>query len=95
MFQAEGVRGELRVGYRVAARLGRWSLLRSPETLGDDKTRIRVDVIEQDEFWSTQGPQEVWLNMGGPIWWIWPTAEVGGSGSVSLVVHGDPRVERT
>jgi hypothetical protein len=92
MFQAEGIRGELRVGYRIAARLGRWSLMRSPETLGDDKTRIRAEVVEHDEFWIAQGPQEIWLFMDR-AWWVWSTAEVGGAGSVSLVVHGDPRVE--
>jgi hypothetical protein len=92
VFTARGLRGELRVGGQLAARLGRWELVRRGDTLGLDTARVDAEVTWSDPFWVTQQPMCVWLEMG-PAWWVWPVVRVVGTKRVSMTVRGDPEVK--
>jgi hypothetical protein len=91
MFEAAGVRGQVRVGHRVALTLGQWSLRQQRDQIGDVRATVQATVVDRDEFWSAQGPQDLYLDMGR-AWWRWRHVVVIGEGSVSLTVRGDPEI---
>lgn len=91
MFEARGVRGRIHVGHRVAATFGAWSLVRKPERLADDRATVTTTILTRDAFWWTQGPQDLWLDMGR-TWWVWRRAVVTGEMGVSILVRGDPDI---
>lgn len=91
VFEARGASGELRVGHRVAATLGTWSLVRKADRLADDRATVATIILTRDAFWWTQHPQDLWLGMGR-AWWVWRGAVVTGETGVSIVVRGDPDI---
>lgn len=84
---------QLRVGYHVAAELGGWHLNSEPVALNTIQSTLTANVVKVDEFWSTQGPITLAVDMG-LAWWLWTNAVVIGSivagKSVTVVVVGNP-----
>ena len=91
VFEAAGVRGVVMVGHRVAYTLGRWSLMRKPAAIGDVSTGIVADVRRRDEFWATQWPMAVMIDMGS-AWWRWPITQIDDAGRLTIRVMGDPEI---
>jgi hypothetical protein len=84
---AEGIGGELRVGYRVASALRHWSMRPDPEPNPDEVCTVAVEWAFQDPFWSTQRPQTLHLKVGAREW-RWDQVEVGGN---HITVRGKPQ----
>lgn len=88
MRRATGEAGELRVGYQVAATLGKWSLdaePRLPLTYACEAT-----VASEHGYWMTQGPMDLALFIGQTEW-LWrgvTLARVGGQ--VEIELHERP-----
>lgn len=88
---ANGPAGELRVGYQLAARLGRWSM-EAHHALPAVRFAIRAPIMWRDVFWSTQRPMRVELFFGSFRWtWDNVTPTIA-DGSMSVVVEGKPRL---
>lgn len=85
MFQVSGESGEVKVGYEVAARLGRWRL---------DGARLEAQADDVNQFWiDSDGPFTVRLKMGRR-YWVWKTVDLLDGGSpLSVRVHGAPVVQ--
>ena len=81
-----GEGGEVRVGYQLAARLGRWTWEISPKTVGV----ITATLIEPDAWWITQPPTELRLTTRDADW-VWAAPVPRGSGVWK--VPGAPRIE--
>lgn len=88
-----GDRGKLRVGYQLAAVLGKWSVIRQQPSMGEAEITMTALVTECDPFWSAQHPDVVGVWMGS-AWWLWRRIEVEGKinvgATVSLRLYGDP-----
>lgn len=87
MLTAEGIGGELRVGYRVASALRNWSMRPDPPPNVDEVYTVEVVYAFQDAFWTTQGPKSLCLKVGDRAW-HWPDAEVDGT---TITVRGTPQ----
>ena len=72
--------GMLRVGFKEAATLGKWTLTHRQLALNTVEVLLVANIKSCDGFWSAQPLFTVGLWMGG-AWWLW-------TGSVS-----DSRVE--
>lgn len=93
LFTATGVSGQVRVGYRTALVLGRWSLSSGRPTLGKVTTTIQAAVAARDDFWSTQEPKDIYLQM--PVgWWAFKNVSVSDRGSEITVVTFDEPIEQ-
>lgn len=81
---ASGPSGELRYGYQVVARLGRWSL---------DATAIEAQVIEANTFWlDGDGPFTLVVPVGRREW-RWSGVQVLDQGPpMRIRVHGAPEL---
>lgn len=81
----QGVRGELRHGYRVAAALGTW-------TFSSETHKVTAEIAEKDDVWFDEpGPKTIRLRVGTE-WWEWAVQpDLHGNGLVA-VVAGAPRV---
>ena len=81
----QGVRGELKHGYRVVATLGPW-------TFSTETHRVVAEIATKDDLWFDEpGPKTVRLRVGSE-WWEWPVQpDLHGNG-FSSVVAGAPRV---
>jgi hypothetical protein len=66
--RASGQIGQLRVGYRLAAKLGAWSL--SMEARIPRIYTMRARVEWRDVYWLTQAPLDLALDIGG-VEWLW------------------------
>lgn len=87
--RASGVSGELRVGHRLAARLGAWTI----EPKGRLFT-LRACVASRDDFWFNERPIDVALNIGGAQWlWREQPVTVDGDDIVSTLTER-PLVEQ-
>jgi len=82
-----GTAGELRKGYQVVARLGRWSM--------DQKDRCDAAIVELNTFWVDQpGSCALWLRMGTNFW-VWRNIEVLNlNGSFSAHVKGSQEIHQ-
>ena len=68
-----GKQGELRVGYQLAARLGRWSAQRT----ADGDYAISAHTEELNEFWLKRQPLELRLQVGGnKKTWSWSDVQI-------------------
>ncbi len=85
MLTVQGVRGELRHGYRVAAELGPW-------TFTNEGMTVRAEIVTKDDVWFDEpGTKTIRLRVGTE-WWEWPVQpDLHGNGLVA-VVAGAPRV---
>lgn len=79
-----GAAGELRAGYQVAARLGKWTM---------DADRVEAAVEETNDFFlDLPGDKALWLRMGAR-YWVWPVVDVVDAGRPLVVrVLGSPQV---
>lgn len=81
-----GLVGALKVGYQTAATLGRYELT----TLEPGYYAFEAAVVEQDDFWLSQGPLTLQVEVG-PSRWSWRVESVElGAGKVRCTVHGSP-----
>lgn len=87
MVTAEGIGGELRVGYRVASVLGTWTMRPEPPPNPDEVYVVSAAFVSQDPFWSTQHPQALHLKLGAREL-RWDQSEVDGS---QITVRGKPQ----
>lgn len=81
--KAEGIGGELRCGYQVAAQLAAWELLDA-----NPGWRVQAVYASQNEYWLTQRPLTLTLVIGGYTW-TWDGVEPESDGSI--VVDSPPR----
>ncbi len=96
MIVARGVRGELRVGYHVAAWLGAWEVTIAEDRFVDGRWTATAEVLGADQYLLEAGGQfELRLAMG-ERWWVW--ADVGGPlagvgrGPLTIRGRGGPQV---
>lgn len=82
--EAEGVGGELRCGYALAARLGGWRL--AAAALGEQSV-VRAELHNIDPYWITQRPLTLSLRLGD-LSWSWDDVQVEGG---ELRLAGAPR----
>ena len=76
------------MGYHDALRLGAWTMHAKP--FGPQAT-VHAKVVWLDPFWATQGPQDLYLDMGR-AWWRWRRATVSGGEALIIAVEGDPDI---
>jgi|TARA_Y100000310_G_scaffold98201_1_gene95926 hypothetical protein len=91
--RAIGVRGELRVGYQQAARLGEWRLetTRPPPGMSFD---VEAAIRSTNSFWITQTPMTLDLQFGR-FHWIWDDVRPAlVNGSAAVRVFGKPRISK-
>lgn len=84
-FECVGISGELRHGYQVAARFGKWTL-----TTKDDAGIVSVSDLEPDAYWFDQQPQSLRLDIGSRVW-VW--REIEQIGPTQFRVLGEPEVD--
>lgn len=76
----QGSRGVVRVDLSIAYRLGPWSC--TPQDVIGDRPMIATAQIQFiDQFWSTQEPMELCLQMGEDAWWCWQRVTLRRDGS--------------
>jgi hypothetical protein len=80
-----GTAGEVRVGYQMAAQLGRWSL--------DEDGFVEADTRRREDFWLDQANTvSVWLAVGRKFW-VWSSARIVRlEEPLQLQVDGSPEV---
>ena len=91
--QATGTGGELRVGSRRAAVLGRWEL-RAASGMPAVRFDITAAVAASDSYWITQGPFTVDLQFGRWHWRWDGVRAVVEAGTASMLVCGRPEMVR-
>jgi hypothetical protein len=92
VLQVTGLRGELRVGYQVAAELGPWRLALAPQL--PRRYTVRAAIVAVSAYWLHQQPLTLALEVGPDVW-SWPVAEPGPLGQqVETIVTGAPTIER-
>jgi hypothetical protein len=85
VFRAQGVSGELRLGYQVVARLGRWALA---------EDRVECTAADINEFLADQSGFALWLRMGERHW-VWKPVEVlDWSQRMQIRITGSPEVRQ-
>lgn len=86
---ATGPHGELRVGGRAAAKLGKWVLTSSDEGV----SIVTAPTADVDEYWLwSSGIKELRLSTGSKQW-RWREVEVGYGGStMTITVTGKPTI---
>ena len=86
---ATGHRGELRVGYQVAAKLGSWSL----EILPRGKASCEASVASSNQHWlESKGPFDLVLKMGSALW-IWRSVTpVIDQWKIRMSIKGQPEI---
>ena len=78
-----GVSGQLKVGGRVAASLGRWSYDGTPAGW-----KVEADTSDVDEFWfDNERPMDLWLDVGQQAW-KWRGVTVKGQSRVTISGQG-------
>ena len=85
---ASGHRGELRVGYQVAAKLGRWSLSVDDDAEGKSSV-LEASVTASNAHWlASVDTFDLELRLGSMLW-LWrnvrPVIDQGTSVSITLV----------
>lgn len=95
MIELSGQHGKLFAGYRVAATLGKWQLIRKDDVLNSQLTEGYAIVVEYDRYWIAQRPMilSVWM---GKAWWSWSTIQVGTlkGNKISLSAFGNPEATK-
>ena len=87
--RASGLSGELRVGHRQAATLGRWTI-----ESNDSSFVLRASVFRFDEFWVYERPIDVALRIAG-VEWVWRQASVQFDGrEIVSAIRERPLVEQ-
>lgn len=82
---ANGTSGELRLGYQVAARLGRWTLTA--------EGAFEAAVVEVNEFWISQPGSRVLIVPLGRRQWVWRDVDLLDQGPpLRLRVTGAPEL---
>jgi hypothetical protein len=90
---ADGVSGELRVGYQLAARLGRWSIDLDDTHLGPARGTLRAAIVDAVPFWIDQRPFTARLQLG-PGSWLWAVGVTVIDGSTcTMQIDGQPEVK--
>lgn len=83
MLTMRGQAGELRHGYRAAARLGPWTLA--------EAGRLEAVVVEADDLWLDAEPLDLRLVVGRQDWtWRGVRVESRAAGAVTVQVIGSP-----
>ncbi len=86
-----GQRGELRVGYQVAARLGRWEIV--PIASQGAAFQFTATVESEHDYWFAKRPQDLVLAVGATEW-LWRDVRYDQrGGEVLLVLTERPVVE--
>lgn len=83
--RVEGQGGELRHGYALAGRIGRWALRPREDVMGSDESVVTGE-IWLEPFHGTQAPLRLVLQLG-EFRWTWEDARVE---SGRLRVRGAP-----
>lgn len=92
MLQVSGLRGQLRVGYQVAAELGPWRLSLAPQLPRQYEVHARV--YRTDAYWLSERPLTLTLEVGSDVWaWAKTEPEIGGD-ELGAVVRGMPTIWR-
>ena len=86
----EGYRGELRVGYQVAAELGKWKLDLEP-TL-PRRYAVAADVLATSDYWLSERPLMLRLDVGADVWTWQPVEPVVDGGKLTVAVTGVPAI---
>lgn len=83
--QLRGHSGELRKGYKVAARLGAWAM--------DGSGRCEAQALETNDYWLDQpGSFDLWLWVGARAW-VWKGVDVADRGEPFVVrAPGSPDI---
>lgn len=82
-----GPSAELRVGYEVAACLGRWQLDRT-----ETGFILSAPVIHRNLYWLTSGfPVDLCVTVGRASW-RWRTVQVSGDDPITVIGEGRPEV---
>ena len=90
--RVSGLRGQLRVGYQVAAELGPWRLALAPQLPRTYTVDAIVDQISA--YWIAERPLVLALEVGRDMWvWAHVDPSIGGD-TVTAVVCGAPTVVR-
>jgi hypothetical protein len=76
--EAEGIAGELRCGYQLAGKLGRWQLRPSGQ-----EHELQGVWLFWDPFWTTQRPLTLVLEIGH-LRWTWPDVSLDERGSIAI-----------
>src|SRR2546425_843186 len=85
--RASGPSGELRYGYQVAARTGKWVIETAHSVPGFTFTSR---LVENDEVWISRKPLDLIL-MLGPFEWIWKDVDASITGmDVSILLTRRP-----
>lgn len=63
----KGQTAVLRWGYHVAAQLGPWSVVVTPE-----RSTVTADIVQRDEYKSSQQPLKFVVERPGGHDWVWP-----------------------
>lgn len=83
------------MGYQHAADIRSWRLVSEWTELGTLGTTVSAIVSGADDFWATQSPLTLSLQMGS-AWWTWRQAEVQYpilvGYPIEMVVKGNPEV---
>jgi len=92
---AYGTSAQVRVGYKVAADLGAWTLDILGESFGADNWEITADVLRADGYWLDHGNGfELRLQLARS-WWCWRDVTVERFGDrVTIRGQGKPDVRR-
>jgi hypothetical protein len=82
MLKAQGTKGKLLAGGRVAAVLGSWTLESVPLT---GNCRIMATVTERDEYWCDATDRFTVLLLLGVKSWRWVNASVAFSDDTAII----------
>jgi hypothetical protein len=86
-FTMRGQTAELRVGYEIAACLGRWEMTRNGRGF-----HLSAPVIHQNLYWLTAGYPLDLCVMVGRSSWRWRNVTVSGDNPVAVFGTGKPEV---
>jgi hypothetical protein len=89
LFRLSGACAEVRVGAKIALRLGSWQLTQERQ---GDAVVVTAEVRYRSEFWLTQRPFELWLDFGTALWG-WRDIQMALGRNAVIRALGDPEVK--
>ncbi len=82
MIRIAGLEGEIKCGYQIAAKLGKWEFV---------QPMLEAKPIDVSDFWLSQKPLHLYLKIGKKTW-RWHDVELIENGAIVRVkVKGNPK----